>query len=370
MVITPEISTLPVPSDEAPVRPSFKILFEGQSSWLKTHIVSEERSAIHSGKLGDIIYALPACRALGIRHLILNVFVSPNEPLRSFPFRAARELVSLLLAQNYMERVTITECTHPLEEAGPSFPGVDYNFDVFRQVARHRVGRVAHQLSPRFAKFTHDDAPAHLGETFAAALGIRAELAEPWLKVPASSITKNAVVVSITQNWRSYPDWYWHALLKGLPDIIFVGHESEWKRAGIANSRFISADDHLQLASLIEGAALFLGTVSFPYAIAEGLKVPRAVEICHRNLNAFPLGNSGHVLPPDIYKARRLIAELLGDRCPGNYRMVSLPLRVRLFRHLLKLDLALTRANQTKFDSVQKFLRNFFRSILRHLSAR
>jgi hypothetical protein len=349
MLHTPEFST-----------PTPRPLFEAKRPVDKRRIVGPERTATHSGKLGDIIYALPAVRALGIRHLILNVIEASEDPLRVFPFAAAQQLVPLLLAQNYLERVSIVKYDAPLDDFGPKFPGVDYNFDFFRRVARHRVGKSILNLTPRFAAFAPEDPPAHLCEIFSAALGIRADFEAPWLHAPASPLTKNRIVISITKNWRSYPNWYWKELLRGLPQLSFVGHAAEWKAAGIPGAEFIPAADHFELASLIQGARLFLGTVSFPYAIAEGLKVTRAVEICHRNLNAFPVGPRGNVLPPNIRAARALVARLLADDCPATYQ-TSISPRRWLDAQRLRLRFVFTRAN----ESYTTYLKHRVRCVIR-----
>ena len=281
----------------------------------------DERSAIHSGKLGDIIYALPTCRALGINHLVLNIYHEPNDPLRRFPLPSAREIVALLLQQPYLDKVSIVSVPGKLEDQWSPPGKIDFNLDLFRNVARHRAGKVIFSL-PKFARFRASDPPAHLAEMFAAGLGIRVPLHEPWLTVPKQGSSPK-VVVSVTRNWRSYPDRYWKIILDGLSEIAFVGHQKEWETSGITEGDYFPTRDHFELASLIGGASLFLGTVSFPYALAEGLKVKRAVEICHRNLNAFPIGSSGYVLPTDVSQARTLIAGLLPRHQQEAYRKRS-----------------------------------------------
>lgn len=76
-------------------------------------------SGIHSGNAGDVIYSLPTVQKLGIRHLILNVYRDPN-PLRSLTEQNARALVPLLLAQEYLDRVTLVSAGVPLNRSTPS----------------------------------------------------------------------------------------------------------------------------------------------------------------------------------------------------------------------------------------------------------
>jgi hypothetical protein len=324
-------------------------------------ICDRELSAIHSGKLGDIIYSLPACKVLGIRHLVLNTFHREEEPLRTFTYAAAKQLTPLLLAQDYIEKVTITECDLPLEYSTHQLDGIDFNLDRFRQVPRHRAASCIRNIRPRFARFEDEDAPAHLAELFAATLGIQIDLSSHWLNAYPSPETRGSVVVSITQNWRSYPDIYWQRLLEGLDSVVFVGTASEWKHcARFVAGRFVPAADHLELASLIQAASLFLGTVSFPYSVAEGLKVPRALELCHRNLNAFPIGVGGFVLPPDVIRGRELVAAILGDRVSGQYqrqtRRMKLNPKVWYFRKQLSTSIRYLRANESRRTTILRKL--------------
>lgn len=299
-----------------------------ETAWFnKDLIFNFERSAIHGGKLGDIIYALPACRALGINHLILSTCEKSEDPLRAFPRQAAQQLLPLLLHQKYLGRVSITAAPFPLEEAENSWPGVDYNFDRFRIVPRHRIGESFLGIVPRYLKLRLEDVPAHLVEHFASTVGVRVDLSEPWLTAPKSPLTQNKVVISITHNWRSYSERYWELLLEGLDNLVFVGHESEFKKAKVERARFIPTENHLELAALIHGARLFLGTISFPYAIAEGLKVPRLVELCFRNLNAFPVGAQGEILSPDVLESRIRVARRLN--LDSNHPYVKTTARIR-----------------------------------------
>lgn len=322
------------PAEHLPLREATAML-PSFLSLISDHIKSTARpfrAGIHSGKLGDIIYALPTCQALGINHLFLCVVESSTDPLKNFPSIAAQSIVPLLLAQSYIDRVTIVRSAISLDEWIDPIFSIPYNFDRFRNVARHRIGRAIEEVPRVPVRWLPWDVPAHLIEHFAAIHGIEIRIGRAWLKAPPSPRTHGKVVVSLTHNWRSYSHSYWKYLLAGL-EVCFVGHKSEWERAEIPNSRHVEAHDHLELASLIHGAKLFLGTVSFPYAIAEGLQIPRMVEVCFKNLNAFPVGGGGAILPPNVCKARKEIETYLegseraryqGRGCPLGARMLSL----------------------------------------------
>lgn len=273
-------------------------------------VVGREISAIHSGKLGDIIYALPTCRALQINHLILNAYTPQDDPLRSFPLEHAKQLIPLLLEQPYIKRVSIVQIDQRLEEI-QTLPGITHNLDHFRNIARHRICRKQEFAADRLVGlYSKDNYPVHLAENFAASLGISVDLESPWLSVSPSATQEN-ILVSITHNWRTYPDSYWNALLAGLEGVQFVGTPREYEKFASNNLHYLKCSNHLELAAAIAGCRLFLGTVSFPYAIAEGLKVPRAVEVCQWNLNAFPIGKRGSVLAHNLFSARETLSSFL-----------------------------------------------------------
>lgn len=337
-------------------------LLQETSTVDKDCLLPDERSAIHSGKLGDIVYSLPTCRALGVNHLVINLSLATKDPLRTFHFEPAKQLVPLLLAQSYLRKVTIVQVAGQLEDAWRSPGNVNYNLDIFRLVARHRAGGIILDL-PRFARFRNEDAPAHLGEIFAAGQGITVDLSRPWLNADGDS--GSSVVISVTRNWRSYPNEYWRLLTEGLVHPRFVGLEAEFAAAPVADAEFIPTFDHLQLARVLSGAALFLGTVSFPYAIAEGLKTKRFVEVCHRQLNAFPIGRNGFVLPPDVLAARRLVVNHLPPSDISHYAAVTRRLsrapKTFFYRHPLAWKTFAREANHTFAQTLRHALQRVHR---------
>ncbi|MEZ4751390.1 MAG: hypothetical protein R3B54_12465 [Bdellovibrionota bacterium] len=295
-------------------------------------IFRSEQTAIHSGRLGDIIYSLPTCRALGINHLILNAYTDCENPRRTLTYKAAQELIPLLLHQPYLAKISLSECDLPLDRAW-EIEGIHYNLDRAHLVDRRFVAPVLQKL-PRRVRWFSEESPVHLAQIYAASQGLHVNPEEAWLEAPKNDSVKDTIVVSLTPRWRSYPKNYWATLLAGLGPVLFVGHPQE-AELDLPNSQWMETKDHLELASIIAGARLFLGTVSFPYAIAEALKVPRAVEPCYRQLDAFPIGKGGHVLPANPMLARRLVSKLLQLKFNSNYSLqtrrfyYSVPLQAR-----------------------------------------
>ncbi len=282
-------------------------------------VLSEERTAIHSGKLGDVIYALPTCRALGVNHLVLNIEVAAKSAF-SLELSRAKELIPLLLEQRYLNKVSLCESAFNLSELAENPEGIHYNLDMFQRVDALQVPSEKEK-----APGSGRTALAHLAQICAHAQGTHVDLSEPWLTAPAAPASAPYVVVSVAPRWRSFSPWYWQTLVQGLPKVYLVGlpHELKPYRLEQDNIEWVQAKNHLDLATLISGAQLFLGNISFPYALAEGLKVKRAVELCYRRMDAYPVGPNGHCLPTNVMKARRLVADLLGYDKESSYSRLT-----------------------------------------------
>jgi len=262
----------------------------------KTSSSAPSVSALHSGNLGDIIYALPTCYLLGVNHLVLNVCTDPAFGGRILTDQAAKSLAPLLLAQRNIERVTVVKSNVPWEYAQPSDIGVDYILDGFRA-----YGSVKN---------------LHLVYQHAAPYKLNVDASKPWLSVPKSATNhvprKPFLVVGLTARYRRYERDYYEKLLCDIPPefIYFVGLPvDQIQRLGLPGEVY-QTDDFAALAAFIQKAVFFIGNPSFPYALAEGLKVPRFVEL-PLECNVYPLGDNGY--PLHMYSVEYLRNKLLTE---------------------------------------------------------
>lgn len=260
------------------------------------------RSGLHSGNIGDIIYALPTCRTLEVNHLILNVCADPGFGGRVLTEQAARALVPLLFAQKFIRRVTIIKSGVPWEFANPADLGVDYILDSFR----------ASFTNPRL----------HLLYAHATPFSLMVDGAKPWItldETPAeTSVTREPyIVVGLTNRYRRFDHAYYEHIFRDVPAnrVFFVGiGNDQIERRNIGGTVY-QADSFLALARLVARSAMFIGNPSFAYAVAEGLKVNRFVEVPEEN-NVYPLDGTGsllHMLAPEAVRARIFEALQLED---------------------------------------------------------
>jgi hypothetical protein len=180
----------------------------------------------------------------------------------------------------------------PLEGAQPEAIGVGAHvFDRFR-------------LDPQVCQ-------QHLIHSHAGAVGVAVDAAAPFIEIPGvqrlreqAACADAPVVVSLTPRYRSAPTSFFTELLRGCHNVIKVGIPSEAHVYADLPGVFYTAVDALDLAQLIARACLFVGAPSMPYAIAEGLKVPRLIDVFSDLPNAFPLGELGWRLSGDLEYAR------------------------------------------------------------------
>ncbi|RYE27215.1 MAG: hypothetical protein EOP45_01925 [Sphingobacteriaceae bacterium] len=84
--------------------------------------------------------------------------------------------------------------------------------------------------------------------------------------------------------------------MKNYDHTIFIGVKSEYEdmQKAIPNLKTIQVKNFLELAQIIAGCKVFIGNQSFPYSVAEGLKVPRILEAYYHLAHVIPEGENAH----------------------------------------------------------------------------
>jgi hypothetical protein len=109
-------------------------------------------------------------------------------------------------------------------------------------------------------------------------------------------LLKNKIVLNFTQRYRNHIITYFF-LKKYEPDLIFVGlpHEHDiFCKQWNLNIHYQKVKDFLELAEIIASCKLFCGNQSMAYQIAEGLKVPRILELFPMMPNVVPQGPNAY----------------------------------------------------------------------------
>ena len=228
----------------------------------------------HSGNLGDIIYALPAMYALAGEAKI-NLYLQTDDfrPFNNkYPSgkivlskKSVDLLAPLLLAQPQFKALQIYQENQP----------IDYDLDVFRTMPFHLdKGNISRWYFNVFAT-TYD-------------------LGKPWISVKPDTSMNHKIIIA--RSFRYNAPYIDYSFLAQYNNLTFVGlpEEYELMKAKIPQLEYQKTTDFSSLASTIAGAKLFIGNQSFPYSLAEAIKVPRILESYYSSPNVIPEGENAY----------------------------------------------------------------------------
>lgn len=229
----------------------------------------------HSGHLGDIIYAIPTMYALA-REAKINLYLHINQAIPSdgnHPLgliainkKSVLALKSLLLLQSKFEEVEIYNSDNQT---------IDYDLDLFRQFPLdYHKGSIARWYFNVFATSYN--------------------LSKPWLNIDPDESMKGKIVIARSTRYNA-PDID-YSFLQKYNNLIFVGlpEEYELMKKAVPQLEYKKTDDFQSLAKVIAGADFFIGNQSFPFALAEALKVPRILESYYQCPNVIPEGENAY----------------------------------------------------------------------------
>lgn len=222
------------------------------------NLFGSHTACYHSGNLGDVMYALPAMRAAGIKNLIIGP-QQRNTALCAVPIdlKQYEMLEPLLNAQSYLSKVSYSK-TYPTDAR-------DINH--FRSFWQMKHIRERHDIQTL--------TQCHFYE-----LGVLDKFDDnkTWLTAP-KPIHTGKIICHRSPRYNapgtgpeSFP---WQRIVNDHhKDMLFVGLESEYdsfvkafgKRIG-----FWKVKHFLELAELIAGGKCFVGNQSFPLSVAIGL---------------------------------------------------------------------------------------------------
>ncbi len=228
-------------------------LYEGQPEPAKIDVRRKE-AWLHAGDSGDIIYALAAVRGGGGGRLFFTSIGGTREPMTE---EKIAFLAPLLNAQSYVDHVAAWQG----EPITRDFLVFRHHFAPEKNLAVQQWQSVLENVEP--------------------------DIGTPWLTLPPRE-KHGRPVFARSPRYRN-PAWdaLWLELKNSSRDAIFVGNSDEFKEFG--HGEHYVARDALDLAHIIQGASIFVGNQSLPYAIAEGLKVGRMLEVYRPSPNCiFP----------------------------------------------------------------------------------
>lgn len=218
----------------------------------------------HSGDLGDIIFSLPAIRALGGGILYLDPEGGRREPLVSWGNglfettkitpKSIESARPLLEAQEYIKEIRYWDGEY-----------VDYNLDTFRMHVKYN----------------------NLADSHLAAFGLPfSERDSVWIKYPESKGDLPQVKNLIARSCRYHGNYcFWETLDREvIANALFIGFKEEYDSflytfPHMRDLLRIEVNDLVMMAQIIDNCDLFICNQGLPHAIGEALKKPIINEV-------------------------------------------------------------------------------------------
>ena len=216
-------------------------------------------SFLHYGHLGDLINSLPVIKEIS-KNKDCYLYIQKNKSIpehveaKDHSFGsvylnevAISKMLPLLKEQKFLKKVEV----HDGQE-------IDIDLNFFRELP---------------INFNIDSVRWYSHLT-----GIFPDLSEKYLDVQPHNKFKDHII--IMRSLRRQNKFIDYSFISSYKNVVFVGLENEFVdlKEKIYNLKFYDSKDFLELAMIIKNAKLFIGNLSFGYALAEALKVPRLLE--------------------------------------------------------------------------------------------
>ncbi len=258
------------------------------------HIEGNAVHFLHSGHAGDIIYSIPAMKALaGNRNM--HLYLQLNQPNRDFTKSM----------QHPNGNVMLTEKSVSL------FHSLVSSQQGFEKIKAHE-GETIHYDLTAFRELPFDYRMGSIARWYFLAFGINHDLGKPWLSAQADNSYKNAIVLARSSRYRT--PGIDHRFLAKYGRIVFVGMKEEYEdmRQQLPQLEYKPVNDFYEMASVIAGSRLFIGNQSFPFSLAEAMKVTRVLEVYPLCPNVIVEGANGYdfCYQPQFEK---IVNDLLGQ---------------------------------------------------------
>lgn len=269
-------------------------------------------SMVHCGNTGDVIASLPSIRQFyvktGIKPILYLVKDHPAEyyegathPVRndegnfvSLNAEMIRMLIPLLKEQDYIAdviQIEIGDIVFAQQYAettdGKRHINLSYIRDTFCNIPYGDIRRWYFMIYPDFT----------------------CDLSKQYIHVPSTekNIAKDKIIICRTERYTNNELNY--SFLKEYEDnLVFAGTTREWNNFCMnfdLEIKKLHVENFLELAQGLEQSKGLISNQTMIFQIAEGLKMPRAVEICSYAPNVIPTGENAfdylHQVPLEVY---------------------------------------------------------------------
>lgn len=240
-------------------------------------------SVSHGGHSGDIVYGMALARHIAAANsCLVDLYIS-----RDRPARLAAGLVHPNGSQYLMSEPAFA-FIRPLLQLQPYINEV-------RFVREAEIPGDAIRLDPyRFGAGMNLSA-GNIADYPGKFYGIALDVSVSWLSTRPLKRLAGPVTVGMSTRYRNVAIDY--SFLAHVDSVRFVGLPEEYEdfksRHDLPNLTYQACTSAVDLAESIGSSRVFLGNQSMAFAVAEGLKVPRVLEVCELVPNVVPCGSGG-----------------------------------------------------------------------------
>ena len=186
---------------------------------------------LHSGHLGDLIYALPVIKELSKNHEC-HFYIQANKkmPVKYYKHPAGKVYIDDRMLNLFLPLMKAQKFIHKCEKYNGQ--EIDINFDLFRELPVN-----IHFNSPRWY--------FHIS-------GIQVDLTDPYLEVEPHEKIKNKIVIHRTFRHRN--QFINYKFLENEKNLLFVGTKDEYEdlKKDAKNLEIYDCKDYLDMAKVIK----------------------------------------------------------------------------------------------------------------------
>jgi len=246
----------------------------------------------HTGHAGDVIYSIPAMKALA-KGKKIHLYFELHQPNRDFTKQMRHPNGNVMLTEKSVSLFA------PLMQQQPE---IEY-FGAWN-------GEPIHYDLTAFRSFPFDYRMYSITRWYFLTFAVTADLGKPWLQITPDHRFSDKIVIARSSRYHALDISY--SFLTKYKNLYFVGVPEEYEamKKEIPDLQYQSVSNFAELAAIIAGSQLFIGNQSFPFSLAEALKVPRILEVYYQCPNVVPEGPNAYDF---CYQAQfeKIVSDLL-----------------------------------------------------------
>lgn len=230
----------------------------------------------HTGHAGDVIYSIPAMKALAGGRKI-HLYFELHQPNRDFTKQMRHPNGNVMLTEKSVAMfaplmMQQSEITHFAAWNGET---IHYDLTAFRS-------------------FPFDYRMYSIARWYFLTFAVTADLGKPWLHITPDHRFSDTIVIARSSRYHALDISY--SFLSKYKNLCFIGVQEEYEamKNEIPDLQYQPVSNFGELAAIIAGCKLFIGNQSFPFSLAEALKAPRILEVFYQCPNVVPEGPNAY----------------------------------------------------------------------------